>query len=52
MESDPAITQQKLSESLNYPLRSLKRIMKELSEKGQISRAGSRRKGIWLVKKG
>ena len=52
LESDPSITQQKLSESLNYPLRSLKRIMKELSEKGQISRSGSRKKGIWIVKKG
>ena len=52
LESEPSITQQKLSENLNYPLRSLKRIMKELSEKGQISRSGSRRKGIWIVKKG
>ena len=43
------ITQNALSEKLNIPLRTIKRAMQNLKNKGKIQRVGSDRKGYWKV---
>lgn len=49
IKKNPKITQNTLSEELNISIRSLKRIMKRLVEKGKIVRKGGKRYGYWEV---
>ena len=44
------ITQAQLSEKLNRSDRQIRRVLKELREKGIIERIGSRKSGQWIVK--
>lgn len=49
LKKNSKITQNALSEELNLSIRSLKRIMKRLTEKGEIVRKGGKRYGHWEV---
>lgn len=44
------ITQAQLSTKLNRSDRQIRRVLKELREKGIIERIGSRKSGQWIVK--
>ena len=44
------ITQAQLSAKLNRSDRQIRRVLKELREKGVIERIGSRKSGEWIVK--
>ena len=44
------ITQAKLTTKLNCSDRQIRRVIKELREKGLIKRIGSRKSGQWIVK--
>ena len=51
IDQNPKVTQKKLSEKLNIPERTLKRIMTEMQEKHEIERVGSNRGGYWKILK-
>ena len=51
IDQNPKVTQKKLSEKLNIPERTLKRIMTEMQEKHEIERVGSNRGGHWKILK-
>ena len=51
IKKDSEITQQSVSEILNIPLRTVKRIFTRLLDNGVIERKGSDKKGQWIVKK-
>ena len=51
IDQNPKVTQKKLSEKLNIPERTLKRIMTEMQEKHEIERVGSNRGGYWKTLK-
>lgn len=44
------ITQAQLAQKLNRSARQIRRVIKELREKGIIERIGSRKSGQWVVK--
>ena len=44
------ITQAQLSTKLNRSDRQIRRVLKELREKGIIERIGSRKSGQWIIK--
>ncbi len=49
LKQEPDITAKKLSMKTGFSTRKISRIIKELREKGRISRAGSARKGYWII---
>ncbi|MBD5537622.1 MAG: winged helix-turn-helix transcriptional regulator [Lachnospiraceae bacterium] len=49
LKNNSTITQSALSEELNLSIRSLKRIMKRLTENGEIVRKGGKRYGHWEI---
>lgn len=51
LKRTPDITQKDLSEKTNISLRTVKRIIQQLKEKGIIERVGSDRKGYWKINK-
>ena len=51
LKKTPDITQKNLSEKTNISLRTIKRIIQQLKEKGIIERVGSDRKGYWEINK-
>lgn len=50
MRENSHITQAQLSKKLNRSDRQIRRVIKELREKGIIERIGSRKSGQWIVK--
>ena len=50
IEENSHITQAQLSTKLNRSDRQIRRVLKELREKGIIDRIGSRKSGQWIVK--
>jgi len=50
IEENSHITQAQLSTKLNRSDRQIRRVLKELREKGIIGRIGSRKSGQWIVK--
>lgn len=50
MRENSHITQAQLSKKLNRSDRQIRRVIKELREKGMIERIGSRKSGQWVVK--
>lgn len=48
--SNPTITQPEIAEKVNISLRSVKRIMKSMTENGELSRSGGKRYGHWEIK--
>ena len=50
MRENSHITQAQLSQKLNRSDRQIRRVIKELREKGMIERIGSRKSGQWVVK--
>ena len=51
LKKTPDMTQKELSEKTNISLRTVKRIIQQLKEKGIIERVGSDRKGYWKFQK-
>ena len=49
LKQEPDITAKKLSVKTGFSTRKISRIIKELREKDRITRAGSDRKGYWIV---
>ena len=49
LKTNPKITQQEISKSLNISLRTVKRILARLQEENIVKREGSSRAGTWLV---
>jgi len=49
LKTNPKITQQEISKSLNISLRTVKRVLARLQEKNIVKRKGSSRAGTWLV---
>ena len=49
MKENSDITINDLSKRLGLSTRKISRIIKELRERGKITRIGSTRKGIWLI---
>lgn len=49
LKQEPDITAKKLSLKTGFSTRKISRMIKELREKGRISRAGSDRKGYWII---
>lgn len=50
IKENPHITQVQLSIKLNRSDRHIRRVLKELREKGIIERIGSRKSGEWIIK--
>lgn len=49
LKQEPDMTAKKLSLKTGFSTRKISRMIKELREKGRISRAGSDRKGYWII---
>ena len=49
LKKNSKVTQDILARELNVSLRSLKRIMKKLTEKGVVERSGGKRYGYWKI---
>lgn len=47
---NPKITQKEIAEILDVSVRSIKRLMKNLSDNGVIERTGGKRFGQWVIK--
>lgn len=50
IRENPHITQMQIAIKLNRSDRQIRRVIKELREKGIIERIGSRKSGQWIVK--
>ena len=51
IEEEPGLSQRQMAERLGMNSNTLKYHIKRMREKGILERSGSRRKGLWLVKK-
>lgn len=51
IQQEPFLSQKQMAEKLSLNQNTLKYYMKKLREKGIIERAGSSRKGKWIVKR-
>lgn len=50
LRSNPAITQKEIIENTSLSRSTIQRIIKELTKMGRLERAGSKKKGSWIVK--
>lgn len=51
LTEEPGITQKKMSEKLNTPVRTIQRALKKLREEGFVERVGGKKYGYWEIHK-
>lgn len=51
LTEEPGITQKKMSEKLNTPVRTIQRALKKLREEGLVERVGGKKYGYWEIHK-
>ena len=51
LTEEPGITQKKMSEKLNTPVRTIRRALKKLREEGLVERVGGKKYGYWEIHK-
>ena len=50
LKNKPTVTQEEIASEINKSLRTVKKYMAEMQEKGLIKRVNSRKNGKWIVK--